>query len=185
MTERTKLRILDAGAGLNPFQILLAVLGHFVVSLDLNVKYTVKLSKIVNKSDKLKSRIYPYLADIFKIPFRENFFDRVICISVIEHILNYLNPTFNTKLSYLILKALMCELVRVVRPGGKVCITLDVDLSGKRHLSLDEVKMLANMLHVEIPHLPKDILVSNMRAYGNLFGPNKTVFAIVLTKQGY
>jgi len=179
VAEYTKLRILDVGAGLNPFQILLSMLGHHVVSLDSNIKYVMKLCKIVSK---LRSKVYPCLADAFQIPFKENFFDRVICISVIEHILDYLNPAFDLNLSYLILKALMCELARVTKPGGKICITFDVDLSGRRHLNLSEVNILSRILRVKIPSLPKDALISDKMAFGSLFGHNKTVLAIILRK---
>jgi len=71
-TKSTKLRILDVGAGLNPLQILLSMLGHFVISLDLDTKCVMKLCKIVSKFKGLK--IYPCLADAFQIPFKENFF---------------------------------------------------------------------------------------------------------------
>jgi SAM-dependent methyltransferase len=178
----TRLRILDVGAGLNPFQVLLSMLGHFVVSLDLDLKSIMKLCKIVSKFKGLK--IYPCLADAFQISntFKENFFDRVICISVIEHILDYLNPVFDLNLSYLILKALLCELVHVTKPGGKICITLDVDLSGRSHLNLNEVNILSRILDTKIPHLPQDVLISNKTALGSLFAHNKTVLAIILRK---
>jgi len=100
--------------------------------------------------------------------------DLVICISVIEHILDYLNPAFDLNLSYLILKALLCELVRVTKPGGKVCITLDVDLSGRLHLNLNEVYLLGKILFTKIPQLPKEMLISDETVLGSLFAHNKT-----------
>lgn len=128
--SRKKLVILDAGAGLNPLQILLALSGHFVVSLDNDIKVLIKLSKILKSSFKLK--IFPCRADVLQLPFKENFFDCVICISVIEHILDYLNPKFDLRLSYAILKTWLCELARVTKPGGRICVTFDVDLSKRR-----------------------------------------------------
>jgi SAM-dependent methyltransferase len=177
----TRLRILDVGAGLNPFQVLLSVLGHFVVSLDQDICSVMKLCKIIDRFKGLK--LYPCLGDAFQIPFKQNFFDRVICISVIEHILDYLNPTFDLKLSYLILNTLLCDLVRVVKPGGKICITFDVDLSGRYHLSLDEVKILGKILRTKIPPLPEDALISDKTVLGSLFAHNKTVLAMILKKK--
>jgi SAM-dependent methyltransferase len=181
VTKSTRLRILDVGAGLNPLQILLSMLGHIVVSLDSDIKTITKLCKIVSKFKGLK--IYPCLADAFSIPFKENFFDRVICISVIEHILDYLNPTFDLNLSYLILKTLLCEMIRLTKPGGKICITLDVDLSGKLHLNLNEINILGKILHTKIPPLQENTLISDKTILGNLFAYNKTVLAIILRKK--
>ena len=160
-----KLRVLDAGAGLNPFQVLLAMLGHIVVSLDNDITSITKLQRIAHD---LKIKLYLCLAGITQIPFKDNFFDRTICISVIEHILDYLNPQFHPGISYLILKAILCELSRVTKPGGKICITLDVDLGGRRHASPNEIKILGDLLGVKIPPLPKDALISNKVPLGTL-----------------
>jgi 2-polyprenyl-3-methyl-5-hydroxy-6-metoxy-1,4-benzoquinol methylase len=180
--SRKKLVILDAGAGLNPLQILLALSGHFIVSLDNDVKVLIRLSKILKDNSKLK--IFPCLADVFQLPFKENFFDCVICISVIEHILDYLNPKFDLRLSYAILKTWLCELARVTKPGGRICVTLDIDLSKRRHLTLDEVAMLGKLIKHDIPPMPADIIVSNRIAFGELFAPQKTVIAIIMGKEG-
>jgi len=150
-------------------RILLALSGHFIVSLDNYVKVLIRLSKILKENSKLK--IFPCSADFFQLPFKENFFDCVICISVIEHILDYLNPKFDLRLSYAILKTWLCELARVTKPGGRICVTLDIDLSKRRYLTLDEVVMLGKLIKHDIPPMPADIIVSNKIAFGELFVP--------------
>jgi hypothetical protein len=72
--------------------------------------------------------------------------------------------------------------VHVTKPGGKICITLDVDLSRRSHLNLNEVNILSRILDTKIPHLPQDVLISNKTALGSLFAHNKTVLAIILRK---
>jgi SAM-dependent methyltransferase len=62
--------------------------------------------------------------DIFRLPFEAATFDRVICSEVMEHVHDY--------------KAAASELARVVRPGGKVAVTIPTATSEHLYLRLGD-----------------------------------------------
>jgi SAM-dependent methyltransferase len=62
--------------------------------------------------------------DIFRLPFESSTFDRVICSEVMEHVHDY--------------KAAAAELARVVRPGGKVAVTIPTATSEHLYLRLGD-----------------------------------------------
>jgi ubiquinone/menaquinone biosynthesis C-methylase UbiE len=57
------------------------------------------------------------LADLRRLPFPSNWFDRVICTSVLEHIADHHEKGID-------------EMVRVLKPGGILLLTMDVILQG-------------------------------------------------------
>jgi SAM-dependent methyltransferase len=137
----TPLRLLDVGGGGSPFSIYLAQRGHEVhvsdPSLDRgrsvlfdpdrgllrNLRAVVKRALFrvagINSLWGLPgragggARYHPFPADHLQFPDRH--FDRVFCLSVMEHIPHDLWP------------ACMREFVRVLRPGGRLVFTLDME----------------------------------------------------------
>lgn len=98
-------RVLDAGCGPSIFPIYLAGLGHPVAAIDLAVPNGLDVVHGVNV-DYIR-------ATLTRLPFADNSFDTVFCISVIEH----LSPDG--------VPAAIQELRRVLRPGGRLLITTD------------------------------------------------------------
>ena len=80
-------------------------------------------------------RVWIFRDVIFSILiYEDNFFDMVYCISVLEHTENYEN--------------VIEEFHRVIKPGGLLLLTFDIDLSGKRDLSPEKSIRLLEMLEL-------------------------------------
>ena len=59
-------------------------------------------------------------------------FDLIYCISVLEHTDSY--------------PEIIEGFINLLRPGGKLVVTFDISLDGKRDISLDKAKVLFNTL---------------------------------------
>jgi SAM-dependent methyltransferase len=98
-------RILDAGAGASIFPVYLAREGHRVTALDLDARRALGGGHGV---------VVPYVrGDLTALPFADESFDAVFCISVVEHLPEQAVP------------AALRELRRALRPGGKLLLTTD------------------------------------------------------------
>ncbi len=149
-------RVIDVGGGGSPFADYLAQLGHdcYVIDpslrlgdslyLDRNKSFFRNLRSFiyrsiikslrVNASEGLSSnknisliKYFPQSAQ--KMDFADGYFDRVFCLSVLEHI-----PT-------VLWGDCMREFERVLRPGGRLIITLDMssqDANNRLYLKLVE-----------------------------------------------
>lgn len=146
---RTNELVLDAGGGNSCclLQYFLADRCCHVVNLDIDV----------GQLDRNDPRILPVVGDILNIPFLNDTFTRVICVSVLEHLKD---PQ----------RALQ-ELWRVTRPGGLLMVTMDVadrmlcsSTSDIRHgITEETVKGLLAMFGLETPPLPDDFLTHTLK----------------------
>jgi 2-polyprenyl-3-methyl-5-hydroxy-6-metoxy-1,4-benzoquinol methylase len=107
--------VLDAGGGHGVLQYALAKRCDYVVNMDMNVR---SLSAAAANKERL---VVPHLdlviGDITKIPSPDENFSRVFCISVLEHMEDWAQG--------------MNELLRVLKPGGFLMLTLDVKRNPK------------------------------------------------------
>jgi 2-polyprenyl-3-methyl-5-hydroxy-6-metoxy-1,4-benzoquinol methylase len=104
--------ILDVGCGKSPIQFLLADLGCNVYAIDPNEN--VEWHGINRKLAKLFNCNIEYRKEGGEsISYHNNTFDRVCCISVIEHC----NISIQRKI--------LAEMIRVLKPGGLCVITVD------------------------------------------------------------
>jgi len=163
--EKNSLRILDVGGGGGSFAEYLAQNGHdcFVIDpllnkgilsiinrdvtiyrkvrsiilfLILSLLCIKRLGAIPFESRKSSAKYYPYSAIDIKFP--NNYFDRVFCLSVIEHIeLNLWQRCIE-------------EFERVLKPKGRLIITLDMgtpEANDKQYLKLVDscsLKLIGN-----------------------------------------
>ena len=135
------LRILDVGGGGSPFPVHLANLGHQSYVIDPSLRGGINLGLDKNKSlvRNIRSCLFQSILKILRINrvegfpsfakercvfyypcraqqicFSDNYFDRVFCLSVMEHI-----PQEDWR------KCIQ-EFERVLKPGGRLIITLDM-----------------------------------------------------------
>lgn len=73
--------ILDIGYGGGTFIPMLLKIGKKVYGID-TMPYPDKVNKILKKEN-LKAELV--VGSVLKPPFKENFFDRIVCVSVLEH----------------------------------------------------------------------------------------------------
>ncbi len=141
---KNRSRILDVGGGGSPFADYLVGSGHDCYVIDPSLRQGVDLYFDKNKSiyRNLRSFVYRTTLNLLKInavegsysnyknvsvkyavqsaqcmAFPENYFDRVFCLSVMEHI-----PQRDWK------KCIQ-EFERVLKPGGRLIITLDMNIN--------------------------------------------------------
>lgn len=128
LEAKTSLKILDVGAGKSVFKSVLLNLGYDVTTLDPDTKSFEKA---------IPERLTQVAGSVLDIPFEEASFDGVFCLSVLEH----LKPD-EPMLA-------MREMERVLKPGGHLVVTFDVNLDPSKpyHFTIDEYrKFVANFL---------------------------------------
>jgi ubiquinone/menaquinone biosynthesis C-methylase UbiE len=96
-------RVLDAGCGMGRFTEVCSDAGADVHAIDLSDAVEVAAQNLRDRSN-----VHFYQADIFRLPFNDESFDRVFSIGVLHH-------TPNTKAAFQ-------RLARLVRPGGQIAI---------------------------------------------------------------
>jgi len=105
-------KILDFGCGSGENSMFLSRCGYKVVSLDAS-KQALKIVRRKNKKIKNKLKIFLF-TNSNKLPFKDNFFDYIICLSMISLLGSKKN----------IIK-LIKEFQRILKPGGKLVIDVN------------------------------------------------------------
>lgn len=166
-------RILDCGCGLSSFQFHLAQQGFDVHGLDVEVK---TLEKVATLKNTLRTpTLHPTYGSLLDLPFTDEFFHGVLCISVLEHV--FASPS--SKLCEGAIK----EMLRVLKVGGVFILTFDVTFGTERTgITLDVLDELGVFFGVEITPLPQDRLFSSDTREGLSRYPNLAVYSITLTK---
>ena len=122
LTKRMK--ILDVGSGWSLFPMYLARHGHQVNAIDVNEDQMTRTSPFLARIQKVK--ISYHVQNVLDMDYQDNTFDRVFCISVLEHVeeeeVN--GKRVNYHIHDLDVKAIS-EMLRVLKPGGLLLITID------------------------------------------------------------
>ena len=95
-------RILDVGYGGGTFMPMLSRIGKKLYGID-TMPYPEKVKKILKKEN-VKAELI--VGSIFKTPYKESFFDRIVCVSVLEH---FKGRELNKAVS---------EMYRILKPNG-------------------------------------------------------------------
>ena len=138
------LDVLDAGGGDGPLSPIIYMTSNcMIINMDLDHTRNTRW-------DHLKG-ITKVVGDILKTGFKDNSFDRVICVSVIEHTPNPFE--------------ILHELWRVTKPGGRLLVTLDVaDYSRHNHIvDLKMAKEILKLFGLEVPKEPWRILTAKFK----------------------
>jgi SAM-dependent methyltransferase len=81
-------RILDAGCGDGVYTYVTAKLGGTVISVDISKK-KIRRASLMAKMMKSSKTVNFLVADLCHLPFKDNTFDIVLCIDVLEHIVEH------------------------------------------------------------------------------------------------
>lgn len=124
-------RILDAGSGVTffPYFIKSNYISSEIYCADSNRSFE-ELYKHINIQSEYKVNFSR--CDLRKMPYNDNWFDVIYCISVLEHTDDY--------------PELLGEFYRVLRPGGRLVITFDISLDGTRDISVEKGILLLKEL---------------------------------------
>lgn len=143
--------VLEAGPGRTLLQWMLSDYVKEVVSLESQECCDWCQKQLVE--GKQASNIRPVVGDITCLEFPDNTFDKVFCISTMEHVTR---EKFQTG---------MDELVRVTKPGGTLAVTMDIVL-GKAEppvcgsqVRIPDLLELARRYNFAIPPYPPHMFV--------------------------
>lgn len=122
--------VLDAGGGDTPLQFYLANHCKKVVNMDLE-RHLLERAALLARNIRCENIVF-INRDLKQSLFKDNTFDKIFCISTIEH---------DTQ-PFLIAK----ELYRILKPNGTLIVTMDV---GAKNLSIDDAKKMTEYYGLE------------------------------------
>jgi len=117
-------RVLDAGSGLTffPFMVSDKIPNTTITCCDYDINLKKLYDKIENKNVSFSS------TDLRALPFEDNFFDVVYCVSVLEHTRDYLE--------------ILEGIYRVLKNDGILIISLDISIDGKSEINFSDFQKL-------------------------------------------
>jgi SAM-dependent methyltransferase/glycosyltransferase involved in cell wall biosynthesis len=105
--------VLDAGCGPGRHAIELAGLGYLVSALDFSEGMLTKAGGAIRQAQ-FGDRIRLVQGDVRRLPFRDETFDAVVCMEVLEHLPDHLRGLWDT----------LSEFRRTLRPGGLLLLSV-------------------------------------------------------------
>jgi len=144
--------ILEAGAGKTVLQLFLSQKVKQVHSLDTladSIDWVKEMkAKYARAPDgtttTLFTNIFPILGDLTNMTFASDYFDKVICISTLEHLGK--DKVIGG----------IEELIRVTKPGGKIAITMDIVLERTdKQTDFTDFADIAKRYSFAIPEFPQ------------------------------
>ncbi len=155
--------VLDVGSGWSVLKYALAKRCHSVIALDNDEPSIQKTKESIRRMG--FDNIAQLESDVRDMPFSDGRFDRVVCVSVLEHIPNRH-------------EAAVKEMMRVLKPGGCLLLTMDIRIKGENkgdgNFFLDQKNAFDLCIKAGIP-LPED----QMNAAAS-YVPNNDVGIVVL-----
>jgi SAM-dependent methyltransferase len=117
-------KVLDVGSGWSLFPLYLAQKSDNVDSVDTDERQMNLLSPVL--ADILKLKVNYFVDDALDLSAKDNTYDYVFCISVLEHLEEEVKEgkpvnEHKNKLDRMAIR----EFLRVIKPGGRVILTLD------------------------------------------------------------
>ncbi len=159
--------VLDAAGGDGAFQHAVAGLGCQVVNVDLDVP----------AQPRSAAGILSACGDLTNlIQFQDGVFDRVACLSVLEH-----GPQP---------EKILAELWRVLKPGGRLVLTFDVAHYARHNHTIDIEKAteLFSLFKILRPTMPSNVLTMDFPELQDGFGGEDhvrlNVLCLAVTKRG-
>ncbi len=128
--------VLDAAGGDGLLQTLITNQGAQVINIDQDS----------SKKPKDENKILFSQGDLRKLNIQDETFDRVVCVSVLEHIDSPMQ----------VLK----ELWRVLKPRGRLLVTMDIASYSRWNHTIDIVgaDQIVGLLGLVVPEIPESVL---------------------------
>lgn len=152
-------RVVDLGSGVTFFPFSVARLGFHVTCTDIDPICENDLGKASQCLPHQPGKVDFRLIDSARLPFSDGEIEAVYCISVLEHIDDS--------------EATIKEMARILRPGGELLLTIDLDLQGNADIGVEKHKNLVKILHQYFIERypdgtihPADLLDSSSGPYG-------------------
>lgn len=143
--------VLEVGPGRTLLQALIATQVHQVVSVDHVPDSSEWVQGVLVNQWGLN--ILPVQGDLQCLDFPDNHFDKVLCVSVVEH-----QPREK-------FQSAVDELLRVTKPGGHLAITMDITLGSggppacNNQVQLEDLVRLAERYKFQVPAFPPHMMV--------------------------
>lgn len=129
--QNANAKILDAGSGVTFFPYFLKE--QFPAVSISCCDYDEKLARSFENINAATGRTIAFsVANLKALPYRDEEFHAIYCISVLEHTDNY--------------EEIVDEFYRIMQPKGRLIVTFDVSLDGTRDLNLDSGAKLLRCL---------------------------------------
>jgi SAM-dependent methyltransferase len=148
-------KILDAGCGMTffPFFLTETLENSATTCCDYDQSLANIYENIVGTE---KRSVHFTPANLQHLPFPDQSFDAIYCISVLEHTSDY--------------SAVLSEFKRVLKPGGVLCVTFDIAINGDADISPEKAQALLadicslfpNGEPVNYSNLATDVLDTNI-----------------------
>jgi SAM-dependent methyltransferase len=120
LSRRSLLQAVDLGSGATFFPFAVARLGWSVIAVDADPRVASSMNRAVSRVSAGDGSVTPLLSDARSIALETESVDCVYCVSVLEHV-----PEF---------ERVIFEIARILRRGGLLVLTFDVDLRGNWEL---------------------------------------------------
>lgn len=159
--------VLDVGSGWSVLKYAMARRCRKVVALECNREFAERTQPTIDAMRKrYRTDISQVVGDVRGMSFVDGCFDKVICVSVLEHM-----ETGH-------MEALQ-EMKRVLKPGGRLVLTMDVLINGKQeddfYLDRENAeKLLTDLGIAEVRKMHPDSLI------GARVGDNGTEIIVVM-----
>lgn len=151
-------RVVDVGSGVNFFPFSVARLGCQVTCIDNDKICEEDMNKAILHVPCDPGRVEFKLSKGSALPIEDEKADAVYCISVLEHVDDFTD--------------MVREMNRILKPGGLLVLTIDLDLKGDSEIGVDRYKKLKTILEEQLEYKyletvdhPADILVTNNGPY--------------------
>jgi SAM-dependent methyltransferase len=123
LSNKSNPTVADIGSGVTFFPFSLAKLGYQVVCADIDPICESDLARAIDCIPHSPGKVDFRIIERDRLPFNDSECDAVYCISVIEHIPDFV--------------IIIEEIYRILKPGGQCLITCDINLEPHNDLQLD------------------------------------------------
>jgi SAM-dependent methyltransferase len=171
-------KVIDCGAGAGPLQLYFGKRGIKYYAFDQDLLALMRVARF--KTQNNLQTLHPTYGNILDNPFPDNHFDRVFCISTLEHILQPLAGD-----TTVVLKGVLNGLLRILKPDGLLVLTFDVNMSPKKsshRLHPLEYKKMCELLGIKYTQPPQNRLYSSDTNEGKIMGTDLNVFCATIKK---